>query len=115
MSTIAATEWSAEERQVKLAMDGLADGVDDDIAANARRMLELANDAHFLYLAMDSAEKAKLLRTLCWNFSVDDASVTPAYRYPFDVISIRAARKEWSGREDLNLRPPGPEPGALPG
>ena len=23
--------------------------------------------------------------------------------------------KQWSGREDLNLRPPGPEPGALPG
>jgi hypothetical protein len=23
--------------------------------------------------------------------------------------------KEWSGREDSNLRPPGPEPGALPG
>ena len=22
--------------------------------------------------------------------------------------------EEWSGREDLNLRPPGPEPGALP-
>ncbi len=22
---------------------------------------------------------------------------------------------EWSGREDSNLRPPGPEPGALPG
>jgi len=24
-------------------------------------------------------------------------------------------RDKWSGREDLNLRPPGPEPGALPG
>jgi hypothetical protein len=24
-------------------------------------------------------------------------------------------KEEWSGREDLNLRPPGPEPGALPG
>jgi integrase len=24
-------------------------------------------------------------------------------------------REDWSGREDLNLRPPGPEPGALPG
>jgi integrase len=24
-------------------------------------------------------------------------------------------RKDWSGREDSNLRPPGPEPGALPG
>ena len=25
------------------------------------------------------------------------------------------SEKGWSGREDLNLRPPGPEPGALPG
>jgi hypothetical protein len=25
------------------------------------------------------------------------------------------AENNWSGREDLNLRPPGPEPGALPG
>src|SRR3954462_75685 len=27
----------------------------------------------------------------------------------------REKRNDWSGREDLNLRPPGPEPGALPG
>ena len=27
----------------------------------------------------------------------------------------RKLLKKWSGREDLNLRPPGPEPGALPG
>src|SRR5438128_2155833 len=27
----------------------------------------------------------------------------------------RAVPIRWSGREDLNLRPPGPEPGALPG
>jgi len=25
------------------------------------------------------------------------------------------SKENWSGREDLNLRPPGPEPGALPG
>src|SRR5208283_942809 len=28
---------------------------------------------------------------------------------------LRSREKDWSGREDLNLRPPGPEPGALPG
>src|SRR5262245_2458337 len=33
-------------------------------------------------------------------FLRSDATIDPRY---------------WSGREDLNLRPPGPEPGALPG
>jgi hypothetical protein len=28
---------------------------------------------------------------------------------------LKEREKRWSGREDLNLRPPGPEPGALPG
>ena len=38
-----------------------------------------------------------------------------------EVLSIRPSGtvellgEDWSGREDLNLRPPGPEPGALPG
>jgi site-specific DNA recombinase len=104
-----AAEWSAEERQAKLALDGLVDGGADDTALNAQRVLELANKAYFLYVTQDSAEKAKLLRMLCWNFSVDDASVTPAYKYPFDAIFKRAKTNEWSGREDLNLRPPGPE------
>jgi len=31
------------------------------------------------------------------------------------IDSEVSQRKEWSGREDSNLRPPGPEPGALPG
>ena len=29
--------------------------------------------------------------------------------------NVYLLEKKWSGREDLNLRPPGPEPGALPG
>lgn len=29
------------------------------------------------------------------------------------LLNLRGIK--WSGREDLNLRPPGPEPGALPG
>ena len=108
-------EWRTEERQVKLAIEGLADGEAHDVALNAQQVLELANKAYFLYVTQDSAEKAKLLRMLCWNFSVDDASLTPTYKYPFDAIFERAKMNEWSGREDLNLRPPGPEPGALPG
>ena len=32
-----------------------------------------------------------------------------------DRGAVARNTNEWSGREDLNLRPPGPEPGALPG
>ena len=34
-------------------------------------------------------------------------------QFPFKLLFL--IEIEWSGREDLNLRPPGPEPGALPG
>ncbi len=30
------------------------------------------------------------------------------------VLPLNYARNHWSGRQDLNLRPPGPKPGALP-
>ena len=104
-----------EEHQLKLAIDGLVGGEIGDRALDAQRALELAIKAYLLYLTQDSVRKAKLLRMLCWNFSVDGESAMPAYRYPFDLIFKRGKLKEWSGREDLNLRPPGPEPGALPG
>ncbi|MGB8479616.1 MAG: zinc ribbon domain-containing protein [Acidobacteriaceae bacterium] len=103
------SEWQIEEHQVRIAIDGLAEAETGDRALDAQRVLELANKAYLLYLTQDPVEKAKLLRMLCWNFSVDDTSITPTYRYPFDVLFKRAKTKEWSGREDLNLRPPGPE------
>jgi transposase len=53
---------------------------------------------------------AELLRNLLLNCSIDAVSLYPTYRKPFDLIFNRVKNNEWSGREDLNLRPPGPEP-----
>ena len=104
-----------EEQQVKMAMEGLNSAEIGDRALDAQRILELANQAFSpLYESQDSTEKDKLLRMLFSNCSVDAVRVTPAYRKPFDRLFKRAQSKEWSGREDSNLRPPGPEPGALP-
>jgi hypothetical protein len=97
------SEWQVDELQVKMAIDGLAGAEIGDRAMDAQRVLELANKAHLLYLTQSSTEKAKLLRMLCSNFSVNGASAMPAYRYPFDLIFKRAKLKEWSGREDLNV------------
>ena len=108
------TEWRTEEQQVKMAIAGLASAETGDRALDAQKVFELANKAYCLYFSQDSTERAKLLKLMCSNFSVDAVSVTPAYRYPFNLIFERAKLEKWSGREDSNLRPPGPEPGALP-
>ncbi len=107
-------EWRMKEQQVQMAISGLVSAEAGDRPLDAQRVFELANKAHFLYISQNSVEKAKLLRMLCSNFSVDAVNVTPTYRKPFDMIFKRARLEEWSGREDSNLRPPGPEPGALP-
>jgi hypothetical protein len=44
-----------------------------------------------------------------------ETSYVSAVEKPLASIIAKENKNEWSGREDLNLRPPGPEPGALPG
>ena len=108
------TDFRMEEQQTKMSMQGLAQAQTGDRALDAQRIFELANKAESLYISQNSTEKAKLLRMIFSNFSVGAVSVTATYRKPFDLIFKRAHLEEWSGREDSNLRPPGPEPGALP-
>jgi hypothetical protein len=102
------SQWQAEEQQVKQSLESLAQSKEDRVLS-AQRTLELANVAYSLYLTQKPAEQAELLKKVLLNCSIDAVSVTPTYRKPFDMIFERAKSKEWSGREDLNLRPPGPE------
>ena len=108
------SEWRAEEQRIQAALDGLRES-NGECLLSAKRTLELANKAYSLYVKQNPIEQAKLLRFVLLNCSIDAVSLYPTYKKPFDVIFQRAKNEEWSGREDLNLRPPGPEPGALPG
>lgn len=108
-------DWRMEEQQVRLAIDGLNNAERGDKALDAERIFELANRAYSLYVSQDSTEKAKLLRMLFSNRSVDAVSATPVYRKPFDIICKRIEKREWSEWRDSNSRPPAPEAGALPG
>jgi DNA invertase Pin-like site-specific DNA recombinase len=102
------SEWRAEEQRIQTAITGLSES-NVERHLSARRILELANKAHSLYLTQNPTEQAKLLRLVLLNCSIDALSVYPTYRKPFDIIFQRAKNEQWSGREDLNLRPPGPE------
>jgi site-specific DNA recombinase len=107
-------EWQQEEQQVLLALNALQDA-DPDRLLTASRILELANKAYFLYLRQNPAEQGKLLKIVLLNCAIDGTSLYPNHRKPFDLVLKAAKNQEWSGREDLNLRPPAPKAGALPG
>ena len=62
--------------------------------AATHRILELANKAYFLYVSQTPVEKAKLLKSVLLNCSVDAVNVYPIYRKPFDLIFERAKTKE---------------------
>jgi site-specific DNA recombinase len=96
------TDWRAEEQQVRMAIEGLKNAETTDRALAASEILELANSAYSLYVSQNSVEKAKLLRMVFSNCSVDAVGVTPTYRKPFDMIFKRAKLENWSGRLDSN-------------
>src|SRR5438552_16899470 len=103
-------ESREQERTLESRLSSLSVRVTAGNALTFQRIFELANRAHFLYFSRNSAERGQLLRSVLLNCATDGVSLTPTYRKPFDLIFQRAKNEEWSGREDLNLRPPSPEP-----
>jgi site-specific DNA recombinase len=108
------TQMKLDADTLKLAIAGFS-GFSADKLLDAKRILELANRAYSLYISQNSTEQAKLLKTVLWNCDVDEVSLYPVYRKPFDLIFQRAKNEEWSGRADLNCRPLAPQASALPG
>ncbi len=106
-------EYSEQERSVETALSGLSHPLTPDCLLTVERTFELAQRAHALYLTRNHAERGQLLKTVLLNCATDGVSLSPTFRKPFDLIFRRAKNEEWSGRVDLNHRPPGPEPGAL--
>jgi hypothetical protein len=86
-----ASEYREQELALETALKRLTRPVVPDHALTVERIFELANKAYSLYLTRNAAEQAQLRR------------------------AQRAKNEQWSGREDLNLRPPAPKAGALPG
>ena len=101
--------WREQERKLDSELSSLKVQVTAESVLTVKRIFELANRAHFLYVTRSQAERGQLLKSVLLNCDTDGVSLWPAYRKPFDVIFERAKKQEWSGREDLNLRPPGPE------
>jgi len=102
------------------AITELAEGQASDATIMAiaghvsRQMLE-----HYSHIRLDLKRKAldglATRRTNSGSKSTGYDTNYDTTQAPDSIESDVIYRKEWSGREDSNLRPPGPEPGALPG
>jgi site-specific DNA recombinase len=99
-------EWCELERTLESELSRLKVGITDESMFTVREILELANQARSLYVTRNHAERAQLLKHVLLNCDTDGISLWPSYKYPYNLISERAKNQEWSGREDLNLRPP---------
>jgi hypothetical protein len=97
-------DWQAEELRIKSLIAELEEDKSGERLLNVQEILELAQDAHSLYVTLKPAEQAKLLKSVLWNYSIDAVSLYPTYRKPFELIYQRAKTSEWSGRRDSNPR-----------
>ncbi len=109
------TEYRDQEHSLETALSALNRSITSANVLTVERIFELTQKARFLYVTRNHAERGELLKSVLLNCATDGVNLWPTYRKPFDIIFRRAQNENWSGREDLNLRPPGPEPGALPG
>jgi len=91
-------EWQQEEQQVQLALNGLLEAASSDRLLTTRRILELANKAHSLYVRQKPVEQAKLLKIVLSNCALDRTSLYPTYRKPFELIFQAAKNENWLGR-----------------
>ena len=102
-------QLQAEHLRIRTAIIALKEPATENLL-NVARTFELAQNAHSIYLKQNPEEQAQLLKLVLLNCAVDGTTIYPEYKMPFNLIAKRVKNQEWSGREDLNLRPPGPEP-----
>jgi len=90
-------EWQSDEQRLEAEISGIRQEPEPKRVLNMERTLELSKNAYSLYLTQNSAEQAKLLKIILLNCAVDEVTVCPTYRKPFDLIFNRAKKKNGRG------------------
>jgi len=87
-------EWQVEEQKINVAAAGLRTSNNDRIG-DAKRILELANKAYFLYLMRKPAEQGRLLRKVLLNCAIERYSRRVANRNgkEYATLSPRGAAR----------------------
>ncbi len=120
--------WMTEEAgAAEELLHGFQASVDEEKRELALAFRQAREAADYVAVPAGQTELHDMLGDLCeatlqLEAIVDHGNRKPEWHSGFANFGATGKRlikqtmwKDWSGREDSNLRPPGPEPGALPG
>ena len=97
-------EWEAELASVRRET-ARHERASRDYAPTGSKILELAKNAHNLFIRQDPREQARLLKTLVSNSTFDRGTLSVAYVKPFDLLVEGNETENWlGGRESANAR-----------
>lgn len=77
--------WRAEQATISDRIESL-DTKNRDYVKEGMEIIELAQNAHSLYVAQNSSEKRDLIKSLLSNCTLNDRTLCPTYRKPFNHI-----------------------------
>jgi site-specific DNA recombinase len=94
-------EWEAELASIRRET-AKHEKASHDYGATGSKILELARNAHNLFVLQDSHEQARLLKMLVSNSTFDRGSLSVSYIKPFDLLVDGNESGDWLGGRDSN-------------
>ena len=90
-------EYKSQLLDFKCQMENLGN-TDRDLFDEGCKIFELCNGLSSLYLDSDYEDKAKLLKVIASNFSLEDLKLYPTYKKPFNFIEKGLESSNWLPR-----------------
>ena len=103
MWTRKSQEWQRELEDIRRETSR-HDRASADYSVTGSKILELAKNAHNLFIRQDSSEQARLLKILLSNCTFDRGSLSPTYNKPFDLFVEGNESGDWRREWDSNPR-----------
>jgi hypothetical protein len=95
-------EWQRELEDVRRETSR-HERASEDYSVTGSKILELAKNAHNLFIRRDPSEQARLLKMLVSNCSFDRGSLSPTYSKPFDMFVEANETGNWRREWDSEL------------
>ena len=94
-------DWESKMARIDSQIE-LFSAITEPQLDKARDTFELLQRAPELYYRQNSAERARLLKSLLSNCLVSGDKLVPIYNKPFDAVAVGVQTGDWYPREDSN-------------